>query len=222
MIDIEPEFKSGLVAFKPLLVVDGVFIPENPLKFLQKGDYKNNINLMIGSVEDEGSFILSWFVDPVKYSPINPANLTYSEAYNELIKFSSHLTTNTPINGNDVAKLYFTGLSDKNCFNLLRRTIGIAIGDYLLGCPTIQFAKTLFENDKKSNVYQYYFNTKIGAEKLVCAKWMGACHGSDICPLFGIPFSKFEGHLDREREISSQFIDFVSNFAKTGFESLIY
>ena len=56
-----------------------------------------------------------------------------------------------------------------------------------------------------------------GEEKFICSKWMGVCHLNDIWPLFGIPFREFDGHLDREREISAQFIDFVSTFAKTGF-----
>ena len=109
---------------------------------------------MIGTTEDEGSFILGWKIDSVKYNAISSQNLTYNEVYNELKTLSSALKSKIPTNSNDVAKLYFTGLSDSNDFDLLRRTIGIALGDWYIGCPTIQFAKTLFKNDKKSNVYQ--------------------------------------------------------------------
>jgi carboxylesterase type B len=213
-----PEMSEGKIGFMSQVIVDGNFLPEMPLNMLKNGDYKKNVNLLIGTVEDEGSFALGMIVDPVKYSHTTPHNLTYNEAYNELRRLSSNLVSKQPVNGNDVAKLYFTGLSVNNDYDLLRRTIGIAIGDFALGCPTIQFAKTLYSNDRhNSNVYQYYYTSKLGKEKLYCAKWMGACHADDIWPAFGIPFREFDIHLDREREISAQFIDFFSHFARTGF-----
>jgi acetylcholinesterase len=214
-----PEIISGLIGWMPQVVVDGQFLPKKPLSMLKSGDYKKNLSLLIGTTEDEGSFVLTFGVDNIKYNEFSPQNLTYSEAYDELKRIASVLTSKIPINGEDVAKLYFTGLSDNNDFDLLRRTIGIAIGDYLLGCPTIQFAKTLFKNDRKnSKVYQYYYNSKLGdPQKLICSKWMGACHCDDIWPVFGIPFSKFDSHLDRERDISAQMIDVFSHFSKTGF-----
>jgi carboxylesterase type B len=218
-IVFSPEIVSGLIGWMPQVVVDGQFLPKKPLSMLKSGDYKKNLSLLIGTTEDEGSFVLTFGVDNIKYNEFSPQNLTYSEAYDELKRIASVLTSKIPINGEDVAKLYFTGLSDNNDFDLLRRTIGIAIGDYLLGCPTIQFAKTLFKNDRKnSKVYQYYYNSKLGdPQKLICSKWMGACHCDDIWPVFGIPFSKFDSHLDRERDISAQMIDVFSHFSRTGF-----
>jgi carboxylesterase type B len=228
--DTSPEVLQALIesselkdinGWSPQVVIDGQFLPKRPLEMLKSGDYKKNVNLMIGSTQDEGSFVLPWKMDPIKYHPISPQNLTYSEAYEELKRIASGLRSKIPINGEDVAKLYFTGLSDNNDFDLLRRTIGIAIGDWYIGCPTIQFAKTLFKNDRNSNVYQYYYNSKLGEEKLICSKWMGVCHANDIWPVFGIPFRQFDRHLDRERDISAQMIDFFSNFAKTGFVFII-
>jgi carboxylesterase type B len=155
-----PEMKSGLIGWMPQVVVDGQFLPKKPFSMLKSGDYKKNLNLLIGTTEDEGSFLLPFEVDNIKYNAFSPQNLTFSEAYDELKRITSILPSKIPINGEDVAKLYFTGLSDNNDFDLLRCTIGIAIGDYLLGCPNIQFAKTLFKNDRKNNkVYQYYYNS---------------------------------------------------------------
>jgi acetylcholinesterase len=214
-----PEMKSSLIGWTSQVVIDGQFLPKKPLSILISGDYKKNMNLLVGTVEDEGSYLLTRSVNNIKYDYFSPQNLTFSEAYDELKQIVSGLISEIPINGEDVAKLYFTGLSDNNDFDLLRRTIGIAIGDYLLGCPTIKFAKTLFKNDRKnSKVYQYYYNSKLGdPQKLICSKWMGACHGNDIWPVFGVPFSKFDSHLDREREISVQMIDVFSHFSRTGF-----
>ncbi len=213
------EKANGIIGWMTVVVVDGEFLPKKPLTMLKNGDYKKNTNLMIGTVEDEGSFLLQFHVDPKKYELFKPYNLTYKEAFDELKTIASRLRSRIPVNGTDVAKVYFSGLSESHDFDLLRRTIGIAVGDFITTCPTIEFAKTFYNRDRDSNVYQYYFNSKLGLEKYLCSKWMGACHATDIFPVFGVSFREFEGHLDREREISAQMIDFFTNFAKTGFVS---
>ena len=212
-----PELNPKSIKVMNLVVVDGEFLPQKPNDILKSGDFKQNINLMIGTNEDEGSFILTQFYDRIKYSHESPKNHTFIEAYNELYHLSSEFNSEVPINSEDVAKLYFTGLSDNNSNDLLIRTIGIGIGDYILFCPTIEFAKQLFKNSNyKSNVFQYYYNSKFRTNFL-CAKWMGVCHGAEIEPEFGHPFILNDRFNDREREISEQFIKFITDFAKTGF-----
>ena len=115
-----------------------------------------------------------------------------------------------------MARLYFTGLSDQSDSDLLRRTIGIAVGDFLLGCPGIQFGKAVYNKDPKSKVYQYYYTSKLGGEKLLCSKWMGACHFDDVYPTFGVPFYQHDNFVEQERQISEQVIKIFSTFAKTG------
>ncbi|CAG2115243.1 unnamed protein product, partial [Medioppia subpectinata] len=62
--------------------------------------------------------------------------------------------------------MYFTGLSTHTNKDLLIREIGIAFGDYVITCPTIQFAKNVISSDKTgTKVYQYYYNSKIGKPK---------------------------------------------------------
>jgi len=214
------ELSTGIINLMSIVVIDGQFLPKKPQDLLRSGKFKQNVNLLIGNTEDEGSPLLI-FTNPVRYNPISPQNMTYTEALNELIELSSGLPTKLPVNGKDVAKLYFTGLSNNSDYDLLRRTIGIAIGDFAVLCPTIQFAKTLFYNDRNSNVYQYYFNSKLGEDIPLCGKWMGVCHGSDNFPVFGIPFREYNRHSDREREISQQMIQIFSHFAKTGLVSIV-
>ena len=153
------------------VVIDNDFLPDRPLEMLRSGDYKQNINLMIGTAKDEGSFVIAFYVDPHKYSQNNPPNITFSEAADDLARISSTLYSKAPVDGQEVSRLYFSGLSDRSGSDLLRRTIGIAIGDYLLGCPTIQFGKEVFANSESNNnrVYQYYYTSKIANEEPLCA-----------------------------------------------------
>ena len=211
------EIIPGSVKVFDLVVTDGQFLPEDPNRMLLNGDFKRDVKIMVSTVEDEGDFLISNFNDPEKFHPLHPHNLSYSEAYRHLRDISAGLNSHLPINGEDVAKLYYSGLSDRNGFDLLRRTIGIAVGDYYLTCPTVLFAKEVFKNSGfKSDVYQYYFNSKY-QDNFFCSHWMGVCHTNDIFPMFGIPFLDPDHYNEREREISEQMIKFLTDFVKTGY-----
>ncbi|CAG2174869.1 unnamed protein product, partial [Oppiella nova] len=201
-IPILPALMEGIVGWNTVVIIDGEFLPARPLEMLSKGDHKKGINLMVGTAQDEGSWILWLTEDSVKYSQHSPSPMTHMEAYNELSRISRKMWSKEPIDGEMVSKVYFTGLSDKTPQDILRQTIGVAIGDYLLGCPAIQFAKTLYENDvSDSRVYQYYYNSKLGEPKQLCSKWSGVCHFDDVYP---------------ERDLSEKMIHIFSTFAKTG------
>ncbi|CAG2121666.1 unnamed protein product, partial [Medioppia subpectinata] len=143
-------------------------------------------------------------------------NFTFNEAFDTLKVMSSGLRLSKPLNGEDVSRMYFTGLSTHTHKDLLIREIGIAFGDYCITCPTIQFAKNVFSSNKTgTKVYQYYYNSKVGKPKISClGKWMGVCHASDIMPAFGLPFLQPNEYIDRERDISSQMMDSFISFAK--------
>ncbi|CAG2179739.1 unnamed protein product, partial [Oppiella nova] len=95
------------------IVVDGELLPEKPLKMLKSGNFKKSLNLMIGNCEDEGSFILALVVDPKKFAHNSPPPMTYPEAYGTSQALFSALDETPAIDGQEVSKLYFTGLSDK-------------------------------------------------------------------------------------------------------------
>ncbi|CAG2109778.1 unnamed protein product [Medioppia subpectinata] len=209
---------TNKLAAVPLFVVDGKIFTKTPFEMLETGDYKKGLNLMIGNAQDEGSLLLSMFVDNITYSMFNPKSFTYNEAFDALKTMSSSIRLSKPVNGEDVSRMYFTGLSTHTPKDLLIQEIGIAFGDYLMTCPTIQFAKNAFSSDKTgTKVYQYYYNSKLGTPRYLCfSKWMGVCHASDVIPAFGVPFIQPKNYLDRERDISSQMMDSFLNLAKTG------
>lgn len=212
----------GSVKVFPFVVSDGDFLLYKPRDMLNWGDFKTDVNLMINTVEDEGAFLLNNFNDSVTFDALNPKNMTYSEAYNYLRDMSGRMTSELAINGEDVAKLYFTGLSNNDPSETLLKTLGIATGDYFLACPTKLFAKTVFsKSNYQANVFEYYFNAKLQNIDF-CSYWMGVCHALDLDIMFGIPFldGYVNNYVDREREISTQMIQFLTDFAKTGYSCL--
>ncbi|CAG2115768.1 unnamed protein product [Medioppia subpectinata] len=216
-IPFMPTLMEGVVGWNTVVVVDGEFLPDLPLRMLNNGDHKHAVNVMVGTAQDEGSWILWFSEDSVKYARQSPPAITYTEAYNELSRISRKMWSKEPIDGELAAKVYFNGLSDESPDDLLRRTIGIAVGDYLLGCPVLQFGRTLFENDPdNTRVYQYLYNSKLGRPKLVCTDWSGVCHFDDVYPVFGVPFYQANRFVDGERQVSAKVIDIFSTFAKTG------
>ena len=74
----------------------------------------------------------------------------------------------------------------------------------------------LYRKNDNIGVYQYYFTSRAGAEKMYCAKWMGVCHFNDIYPLFGLPFADHHNYEDTERKVSQEMIEMFSHFVWSG------
>ena len=201
--------KGGLF---PFVIVDGEFLPQSPTQIIRSGDYKQDANLLFGTAQDEGSLFINRIVPD-----INEKNFTYQEVFEILVEGSPKLSNKYIINGEDVAKIYLNGLSDDNDPGTLKRAIGVAIGDIILACPTILFAKEVFKNSNfKQNVYQYHWNTKLSRSLLPMPDWCGPSHGEDSSPIHGRPFFNSDDFTDSERQLSLQMIQFFTNFAKSG------
>ena len=106
--------------------------------------------------------------------------------------------------------------------NLLSRTIGTALGDYYISCPSHHFADYVLRNSQNCRVYQYYWtyrgDPKSSAfwrtfEEVWCGKWMGSCHSFELYAIFGIPFLQSIAFNEMDRRMSSKIITIVSQFA---------
>ncbi|CAG2174293.1 unnamed protein product [Oppiella nova] len=49
-------------------LVDGQFIPKNPIEMLKSGDYRQDLDLLIGTVANEGTMVMAFYMDPVKFN----------------------------------------------------------------------------------------------------------------------------------------------------------
>ncbi|CAG2104509.1 unnamed protein product, partial [Medioppia subpectinata] len=183
-----------------------------PLKMIADGNYKRSVSVLIGHTDDEGGYMLP-MVDMEKYSVTNTKDITKGEAFDDLKKLTKQLITKTPIDGEAVAKTYFGGSQEPT--GQYRRTIGVALGDFYITCPTILFAKLLIGSDNKNkvNVYHYYWTRKLSDRAVPCADWMGSCHGSDTYMLFGDPFVNKQLYTDDDRTVSLNFMKTFAHFA---------
>ncbi|XP_054165545.1 cholinesterase 1-like [Oppia nitens] len=197
-----------------LVVIDGKFLPNKPINLLKNNRYNSTHNVLIGTVEDEGSLLLNSMIDPNLYDLKKPRNLTVEEAIDELAHKSSFFYSNYQVNGLDVAQVYFHGLSDQTSSHEIISRIGMAFGDFYIVCPTIRFAEMfLLANDNYVNVYQYYFTAY--NDSGFCPNWMKACHSLDLINIFGVPL--VTPSTQRFKQISQSMIHMVSHFAKLGY-----
>src|SRR5699024_8763594 len=105
---------------------------------------------------------------------------------------------------------YFNGLNGNfDNPDLWRRRVGFGLGDIILGCPTVNFARSIFRSSPDTvRVYQWHYASKMGLIKLVCSRWGGTCHLDDLYPVFGEPYRNPSLYLNRERDISREVINF--------------
>ena len=198
-------------------MVDGQFLPDRPIDLLAQGNYKTDVNLLASTVEDEGSFIFALMFP--QFRNVNPEPLELDQAKKVFFDYlSNHYLKGKTIPKELIDKYYFSGLnSNLDDQNLYRKRTTIALGDVILGCPTLEFAKHVFKNaPNTAKVYQWYYKAKLGNNKLICSKWAGTCHCDDLYPVFGIPFRQPDQYLDRERDISNEVINFIKSFIRTG------
>ncbi|XP_054167897.1 acetylcholinesterase-like [Oppia nitens] len=202
-----------------LLVPDNQLIPLNYQSRLQTGQFKQGLNLLITTTQDEGSPLIHLEEDHHRYANSKPNPIDYLGATKELANIISlyfNQVDNQTVES--INKFYFTGLSNGSDVNTLSQQLGIAFGDLRIGCPTILFGQMVWQADPRAaQVYQYYYNSKLGRwPKVYCAQWMGACHMDDIYYVFGLPFLDPGNYQPEERLLSREMLDVVTRFVKTG------
>ncbi|PIO62832.1 Carboxylesterase [Teladorsagia circumcincta] len=85
-------------------------------------------------------------------------------------------------------------------------------GDYHFTCNVNEMA--LAHSKHGGDTYYYYFTHRATAQ--TWPKWMGCLHGYEINFVFGEPFNKQFNYTAEEQELSSRFMRYWANFAKTG------
>ena len=184
--------------------MDGQFLPAKPQEMLAAGNYKTDVKLLASTVEDEGSFIAA--LSAPQFRPISPEPLSLEQAKQFLFQFASH-AGKREVDEKLLVDYYFSGLNQNyHSQDTFRRRVGIAMGDAILGCPTIEFAKQIYNHSKTATAFQWFYKAKLGDPvKLAChAPYAGTCHTDDLFPAFGIPFRFPEKHTNRERDISNE------------------
>jgi len=189
------------------------FLPQKPIDMIRSGNYKKNVNILMGTTDDEGSLLLTFLANRTKFSISNPENITKSEAKEILDSIFTKFLPIDSIKVEDIYNLYISQLPEDN-FDAIRRSLGVAFGDFILTCPTIQFGKLLFNGDSNnSRVYQYLWSAKYHKT------WHGADHGSEVEYFFGSPFRETnttDESFANKRRVSLKLIEILSHFTRNG------
>nr|XP_046913589.1 acetylcholinesterase-like [Dermatophagoides farinae] len=175
--------------------------------------------IMIGSTDDEGSQVLPMMNDKLFQQFISDQQLSWNEAIEQMVQLTSKLVpprgcNHNKVNGDDIAKCY---LSDSNVPRNFK-TIGQSIGDFYVSCPMTLFAEKLIEKRQNpAQLYQYVWSQKSRPNRFApCLEWMGACHGTDVLMMFGIPFMASNEFDENDQKISKKFMKTIGHFVHHG------
>ena len=189
---------------------------------LAEGNHKKNFNLLVSTVEDEGSFLFYFTMQDKRFAKHNPEDVTLEEVKDftkEFIQKDFEFVGKKFSHDEMLEKIYFNGQNPHfDNPDQFRKQAGIAMGDNFLTCPTLNFAKSLFRSSPDTiKVYQWYYTVKTGNPTPICSHWGGTCHSDDLSPLFGLPIWLPEKYTTRERDVSREVISFFSSFSRTGY-----
>ncbi|XP_015792394.1 acetylcholinesterase-like [Tetranychus urticae] len=192
--------------------VDGEFLPHHPEELVANHGVDPNINVLLGTVGNEGAFELL-LKDLVTFHPLNPVNLTIPHAKYIIGKlFGKKLI-------DFYSERYLASLSADDS-DAIRLAVAQALGDTILACPTYALGRDLIANGVP-NVYGYVQTQKPSQAVLLVsnqAKWMAnvASHADDIPMVFGHPFTKLDKFNNEDVVLSFLMIDIWTKFARDG------
>ncbi|XP_053212796.1 acetylcholinesterase-1-like [Panonychus citri] len=191
------------------------FLPSNPESIVSSGGVDPNINVLLGTVGNEGAFMLI-LKDPITFHPINPLNLTLPHAKYIFGKlFGKSLI-------NYYSDRYLANV-DPNDSDNIRLAVSQALGDTILTCPTYAFGRDLV-NSGSTNVYAYYQSQRPSQSLLPIAtpsKWLPASHGDCIPMVFGLPLLRPKSYTTDDTILSMIMMDTWATFARGGKPSSI-
>ena len=196
-----------------VLVVDGYFLTEHPDVTLASGNMKQ-VNLLLGSVKDEGTYFLLYDGRYIPYFPLQNPHLTrqeYRAVISEVIRSDSNSLvslidfeysfTRTPRQQEYTDSNYYISIIDD------------IITDTAFVCPMLQYSD--YYAQANSSVFMYYFTHRTSGNPW--PEWAGVMHGYEIDHVFGLPLNdSLQQYNENEKLLSRHMIEYWTNFAKTG------
>ncbi|XP_035215917.1 acetylcholinesterase-1-like isoform X2 [Stegodyphus dumicola] len=182
-------------------------LPKNPRVSIIEGNFQDN-EVLLGNNGDEGSFqVAVKYIDTFGFfGEKDPhINNTFGE---DLIREIFAKFSNTE----GVVKHYLPDNITEDQHELIRQQVYTASGDFSLLCPTVYFAERYAE--KGNNVYFYLWDHRPSTTRW--APWMGAAHFSEVQFVFGDPLKHPHNYEPEEVHLSSQLIEYWTNFVKNG------
>ncbi|TNN34575.1 Acetylcholinesterase [Liparis tanakae] len=145
----------------------------------------------------------------VLISTATSASLITRDEFLTGVSISMGLASNASI---DMATFHYTDWTDVNNSQKNRDFLGSLVGDQMIACPALEFARRYSENGGKTFLYSFDHRSTTN----VWPEWMGVMHGYEIEFVFGIPLNASMGYTAKEVEMTKKFMKHWANFARTG------
>ncbi|PIO75483.1 acetylcholinesterase tetramerization domain protein [Teladorsagia circumcincta] len=195
-------------------VVDGDFLIESAHTSLRQGNFKHT-QLLAGSNLDESMYFIVYQLtnifpvqDFFKKRDFVPDRSTWLKAISDLLPqqmIKNQLALAAILHEYEPANL---PVRERDWLDSMEKMLG----DYHFTCNVNEMA--LAHSKHGGDTYYYYFTHRATAQ--TWPEWMGCLHGYEINFIFGEPFNKKFNYSTEEQELSSRFMRYWANFARTG------
>ncbi|KAI6182087.1 Carboxylic ester hydrolase [Aphelenchoides bicaudatus] len=199
------------------------FFQGNVFEKLRKREFKKDISVLLGTMQDEGTYWLPYYFFKYGFGfnhtmssedHHNKALISskqYKEAFDALMPYFG----NSQLVQHALMHLYENFSDQKTRSENLRDGVARFVGDFFFSCALIEFADVIADHTFGST-FMYYFTKRSTANPW--PKWMGAMHGYEIEYIFGMPYRLPQlynpDQLDVERAFSSKIMQFWGDFSR--------
>jgi hypothetical protein len=200
------------------------FMPISIPRALKEGNFRKDINILIGHTEMEGAaftvdfdfvrFLDGRYIPELDYVPLITKNIVFMDTKNIFFDNNTFGTT--------VSKEYTETFPEfelnKYNGNRIRGSAVHAFSDYALTCPTILFGYYFAKNSYSGSVFQYRLTYANSRSMCANSEWANVTHADDILLVFGTPFRSF-GFSDDDKKLSFQMMNIWTHFSR--YESVL-
>ncbi|XP_072020281.1 cholinesterase-like [Amphiura filiformis] len=192
-------------------VVDGDFLPDEPLKLLNSGNFFQG-NIIVGANKDDGT-ILCVRAFPEQLPRRNP--VCDREKFEQKLQDYLYTYRNDLILEGIMQTYVDWKVADDPDANYFF-TFTEMMTDEAFACPSDTYARAFAEAGHSVFLYQY---THVPSDPLIgFPSWLGAGHGEELAYVFGSAFNPqlLHSQTPEERNLSVDVMAAWTNFAKMG------
>ncbi|XP_038079005.1 acetylcholinesterase-like [Patiria miniata] len=206
------------ISFQP--VVDGFFLQDYPETLLMNGDFPTDVDILLGTLADEGS-TYALVVDMRAYNSPTPPYMNRTKFLESLPRYLYQADEPAVYQALDAVYSTTDQLEDPHA-DYLQNFVRITTDQSWIA-PADWMAKAHLKAG--STVYMYHMTHHPTVSVMdvfsLGPGWMGAAHAEDLPYVFGNAwaqelFYKTKIPEDREKQLAVDVMTYWTNFAKTG------
>lgn len=201
----------GLDGFFPI-ALEEEFLPEKPGAALARGT-PNADDVLVSVTEAEGDFFVHYLLTEVQN--LDDVRLLTKRQMNLFLKVI--LTVMTSADPEQIIKYYFDHLSVKTGKEVAYAAADL-LGDLLLLCPTLRFAKGL-SSGQNASVHAFLFSHQLSF--VGWPEWTRPTHADDIFFTLGSALSQDVKPTEADVKATENLINVISTFSRTGVPRVI-